>query len=103
MHKERILPWQKKGRWYEFFVESNGTEISLTRSSLEGADIATTYLNFPTGFHVVDFVIDNDSDATSATDYSKNKRLLTSNRQGIKFPAAGNFTYAYVYVFGYFE
>jgi len=103
MTKERILPWQKQGRWYHFFCESTGSAISITAGDIETAVMNGAVLQFPKGFRALTWVVDHDNDTSSAGDFNNKKKLYTDGSVGVYLPTAAQFTAAEVYVFGYFE
>lgn len=102
MTKERILPWQAKGRWYHFFVESNGSAISITAKDDITATMNGAVLQLPKDFHAISWTVDHDNDTSSAADYSNKKKLYADGSTGIYLPTAAQFTAAEVFVFGYF-
>lgn len=104
MHKERILPWQEKGRWYHVFVESDGNAYTLTVSDIEGTTINGTHLKTVDGFHVVDFKYDISSEVGgTASGLTHATYLFADGVQGISLPPKAMFDACHIWVFGYFE
>lgn len=104
MHKERILPWQEKGRWYHFFVESTGTTAKLTTADITDTHITNTQLTMPDDFHIVDVKYDvNAITAASSKTHSHSLILTAEGKQGISLPNVANYDYANIYIFGYYK
>ena len=92
-----------KGRWYRFFVESNGSAITITEKDLE-AQISASYLQMPKDFHVIDTKYDVHTVAGgSAENMQYVLRIYNDNSQAVALPTVDHFDYAYIYVFGYFS
>lgn len=91
-----------KGRWYRFFIESNGSEQTIIEGDLT-ATISSNYLMLPNNFHVIDHVTDiNSPDGGTLASIGNTKRRLANGSQGVLIPTAPNFDWCYVWVFGYF-
>lgn len=91
-----------KGRWYKFFIESDGNDYTMTTSDIEEAFIAYNYLRFPIGFRVLDHIVDCNTHAAPTSLLAVNVSALTDGRQGVALPAKENFDYLTMYVFGHF-
>lgn len=92
-----------KGRWYRFFIESDGSATTLVESDLEGATETSNYLKFPLGFHIVDQKWDINAIAGGTnSNIVMSRRHYTDGCQGLPTPAPANYDWAYIYVFGYF-
>ena len=92
-----------KGRWYRFFVESDGSAITITEKDLEG-QISANYLQMPKDFHVIDTKYDVHTVAGgSAGNMQYVLRIYNDSSQAVELPAVDHFDYAYIYVFGYFS
>ena len=90
-----------KGRWYRFFIKSTGTEITLTKSDIEGAAIENGVIVLPVGYRVIDVVTDINSIAGGSgypTEYG-NKVITGDGRQGYLLPDAEKFDYGFIYLF----
>lgn len=92
-----------KGRWYRFFIESDGSAITLTQSDLEDAVIASGRLKMPKGLHVVDAKYDIHTEAGGSNTFNHITYYAADGAQGVAVPGATAFDYGYVYIFGYFE
>lgn len=102
MFKNKIVPWQNKGRWYEFFIESDGTDYTLTLSPSElgaGVAISGSYLKFDEGWHIIDYVCDIHVDTSSATTFEKGLRMYADGSQGCVLPDKTSFDAMYMWVF----
>lgn len=102
--KNKIAPWQEKGRWYHAFIESTGTALKLTICDLEGVRISGTSLLMPNSdFKLIDVkVVDEDlASGKSLADYTVAKTSGTVAYT--KLPSAGDFTYIDLWFFGYFK
>ena len=92
-----------KGRWYRFFIESDGSDITITEADLT-VQHSTQYMQLPENFHVLDTVYDiNTVSGGTAANMSFVLRTYADGRQGVILPAKDNFDYGYIYVFGYFN
>lgn len=88
------------GRWYRFFIESDGVTITLTNSDISGAVIENNAVVLPEGYRVMDVVTDINSIANSVGDTSQGNKIITSNgRQGYALPNASTFDYSFIYLF----
>ena len=92
-----------RGRWYRFFIESDGSTISITDSDLE-VNHSSQYIQMPKGFHVIDTKYDiHTVEGSSAANMSYVLRTYNDGSQGIIMPGKDAFDYGYVYAFGYFN
>lgn len=100
-NKNLVAPWQSKGRWYHFFIESTGSAAKLTTSDIAGTTISGTKLILPAGYHIVDQKHDYTSvEATSHT-LSSGIYFDADGRQGISFVNVANFTSVDIWLFAY--
>lgn len=99
--KNQIVPWQEKGRWYHFFVESDGSAYTLTTKDISTAAIDGSYLKLPKDFHIIDYKVDLSVDTSAAATYEKGIRLYAAGNQAVVLPDKANFDAADVWVFGY--
>lgn len=103
MKESNIYNPYKKGRWYRFFIESDGNDITITEADLV-VQHSTQYLQMPENFHVLDTVHDIHSiSGGTASNMSHVLRIYADGRQGIIMPGKDNFDYGYIYVYGYFD
>lgn len=100
--ENKIVPWQKRGRWYRFFIESDGTDFKITSGDLEST-IASGYLKLPKKIHALDYIIDINNTAASNRTFAKTFKTFTAGEMGVLLPDVRDFDYMYVYVFGYFD
>lgn len=101
--KNKIAPWQEHGRWYKAFVESDGTDYTLTSCDLEDASVASGILKMPKDFHVVDAKFDINIDSSAAFTFTNTFKGYADGKQGITLPNVANFDYCTLYFFGYFK
>lgn len=89
-----------KGRWYRFFVESNGSVRTITDSDIKDAVLEGNLIKLPLGYRILNVVSDVNC-IPSATDsfISNEVSLTTEGKQAITLPDASVFDYAYIYVF----
>lgn len=99
--KNNIVPWQEKGRWFHFFVESNGTDYTLTTSDITGAAIDGSYLKLPANYHIIDYACDIDVDTSAAATFEKGIRLYADGKQAIVLPGKANIDWVDIQVFAY--
>lgn len=97
--KNNIVPWQEKGRWYKFFIESDGTAYTLTTKEISTAAISGSYLQLPADYHIIDYVVELNVDSSSAATYEKGIRLYADGKQGVVLPDKANIDYATVWIF----
>lgn len=91
-----------KGRWYRFFIESDGAAHTLVESDIDDVEISANYLMLPNGFHIVDFHTDiNSPDGGTMAQLPDAKRRLANGQQGVLIPTAANYDWCYIWVFGY--
>lgn len=100
--RNKLVPFQARGRWYKFFIESDGTNYKLTTSDLEGCEFGTNYIKLPQGYHVVDIAHDVHCEADdSASAGCGVLRLFAGDYQGVQLPVKASFTYMTLWVFAY--
>ena len=100
--RDIIAPWQAKGRWYRFLIESDGENYYLTKSPLEGSDISSNYLRLPGSYHIIDAKGDAHSIGEgTATNAVFTTKLFANGQQGVLLPNKNTFIHAYVWVFAY--
>lgn len=92
-----------KGRWYRFFLESDGETTKITEADLEVTN-ENNILKFPDGFHVVDVKHDiNSVEHVGNVSMIIDLTGFADGSQGISAPVPKAYDYAYIYVFGYFN
>lgn len=98
-----IKPYELDGRWYRFFIESNGNIVTVTDGDLEVVEDGS-YLKFPENFHIHDRMYDIHSVAGApAQNLAIDLRIFQDGTQGIHIPLANQFDYGYIYVYGHFD
>ena len=89
-----------KGRWYRFFIKSTGTEITLTKSDIEGAVIENGAIVLPVGYRVMSSVTDINSILNESSNASQGEKIITNGgKQGYSLPDASTFDYGFIYLF----
>lgn len=101
MHKERILPWQEKGRWYHAFVESDGSTPVLTICDLPGCTVSGTALTLPLDFHAIEVKYTDIDLASGKTLSSNSVKLSSAGKEVLLVPTASDYTYCDIWFFGY--
>lgn len=96
--KNSIAPYEEKGRWYHFFVESDGSALSLTTKDIN-ASVSGSYLQMPADYQIIDYKVALHVDAASAVSFTPGIRLYSNGTQGAILPAASSIDYADVWVF----
>lgn len=93
-----------RGRWYKVFVESDGTELKITTSDIDGVTVQGRAVGFPIGFHIIDVVCDYENlDTVANIDLTP---YIRSANDKFNIWVAENFARydaVNLYVFGYFE
>ena len=92
-----------QGRWYRLFIESDGSDITLTESDLEDAAVSGTRIKLGEDFHALDVVADVHSTAGTAGAVAGGIYIYADGQQAVNTPAKDQFDYATIYVFGYFD
>lgn len=88
------------GRWYRFFIESDGINYTLTNSDIEDAAIVNNALVLPEGYRVMDVVTDINSIVNAAGNASQGNKIITDDgKQGYLLPDVTTFDYSFIYVF----
>lgn len=106
LERNKIAPWQSRGRWYEVFLESNGSAVSFTKGDIGSAGSIVTADNtfaFPADFHLVDVKIDVNTDTGTEKWWQHRTRMYANGSYGIELPSADNFDYLTIYAFGYYD
>lgn len=93
-----------KGRWYRFFIESDGDIIKLTESDIAGAVVSGTRIKTVDNFHITDVKYDITSvEGGTASGIQNTVYIYADGIQAFNIPAKDQFTSAYIYVFGHYE
>ena len=98
-------PYKLKGRWYKFFVESNGENLTLTTSDLKGVVISSRTLKFPEKFRVLHAMFDFNTEggtATSALNLDLIIKRYGNGQQGVNIGEPTAYDYGTIYVYGYY-
>lgn len=104
MYNPKECPAYNHGRWYEFFIESDGSNYTMTTADLDGVTFSGNYLKMPDNFHVVQTLLDiNPYHVEAATSIDLSLRQYADGTQGITLPVRNNMDWCRVYVFGYFS
>lgn len=89
-----------KGRWYRFFVESDGSVKTLTESDIKGAVLENNLIKLPVGNRILDVIFDiNCIPSATGSMISNEVNLTAEGKQSITLPDASVFDYAYIYAF----
>ena len=93
------------GRWYKIFVESDGTDITVTSTDITGVTVNTDALVMPTADWIIGdvkaFAIGESGASASADTSYGTLTISTTGIQQIKLPSADAFTDITYYVFAY--
>lgn len=100
--QNKIVPYEAKGTWYHFFIESDGSTYTLTTSDLDDTIISSSALKYPKGFVPVDFKMAVHNTAVSAATINMSLKIFSNEQQGNTIPGAATFDYMDAWVFGYF-
>lgn len=100
---KRLAPWQSKGKWYFFRIESDGSTANLVKNDLLDSVFTSNTIYFPLGFkplvfRYVDFDIVNEK---SINPYQL--RRAGSGKYYANVFTSANFSFIEFCVFGYFE
>lgn len=104
--KNKLVPWQEQGRWYAIFLESDGTDITFTEGDYGSQGNIVEDDNvfaFEEGFHVLDVKFDVNNDTGTEKWWQHRTRFYANGVSGVELPAADNFDYLTMYVFGYYD
>lgn len=90
-----------EGRWYRFFIESNGSNISIIESDIDSTSMfGTRAISIPHGYSVLNCLLDIHYNVTGiySTSIFGN---VEYNKGGVNIvlPDPEYFDYGYVYVF----
>lgn len=92
----------KKGRWYKFFIESDGVDFTLTTSDIEDAEIDSdnALLVLPLGYQAAEAKVFCLSDglAVGSTGIGA-VSIVAGGQQAIQLPLVTDFEDITVYVF----
>lgn len=101
--KMEMAPWQEKGRWYHFLIESDGSDLSITTSDLDGVEIDSAgSLIFPEGFKIVDAKFCINCVGTSVNTFTPLYVLASTDEQiALAMPDVESCDYFDLWVFGY--
>lgn len=99
--KKEEQPWIQDGRWYHFFIESDGEGYNLTTADISDAEIKTSYIFLPLGYHIVDMKYDVHSIASASSNITMMLRFDGDGRQGITLPPKAQFDYADFWIFAH--
>lgn len=103
IHNEITAPWMAKGRWYQVFIESDGSSYSVTHSDLPvtvSAGSSTVYL--PSHYRILDYKVDINQTADSVLTFKQSMKL-DNDKQGVIIPGVATFDYLTAWIFAYEE
>lgn len=101
--KNKLAPNQKKGRWYKAFIESDGTDYTLTTCDLSDATITSKVLVLPEGIRHTEVHVDIHVDAAAAFTYTPQFKGYAAGTQGITLPDADQFDYMTMWFYAFRE
>lgn len=93
---DKIYDPLNKGRWYRFFIESDGTNVTLTESDIEDATVTTTVLKIPADYKVKTFVYDVEITGGTATQLGLKTATIGWT---LTLPDKAAYDAGYVYIF----
>ena len=101
--KNQIAPWQEQGRWYHLFIESDGTDPTITTSDIEDAGFDSDgYLLMPEAFKIVDTKFCINCVGTEANLFEPAYMLIgTAEQIGVAMPDVDSYDYLDLWIFGY--
>lgn len=93
-----------KGRWYKFFIESDGTEFTLTDSDIGGVSIDSILsdknaLSLPLGYKILSVVPILNSIEGNELESIVNIVVTSTGQQAYLLPPATSFSDIELYVF----
>lgn len=95
------FPYMARGRWYQFFLESDGTDHTITTEDLDGT-LSGDFVKLPELYHIVDVKYDiNFIDDATASVFSYSVKNYADNSQAFPIPPAAKYEDMTVYVFAY--
>lgn len=104
VHDQRNFhPYELPGRWYKFFIESDGSAQTLTTSDIDGAVISSNAIKLPEGWRCVEMAHDIHFDSSSASTFVPGVKYYANGQQAAVIPPAAAFDYADIYVYAYKE
>lgn len=95
--KESYNPYEG-GRWYKFFIESDGTTVTLTSSDIPGAT-AGANLTLPYGYAICQRHFEIHSEDVAVEGPCDWLYIAADGKQFVTLPAASNYDYMTVYLF----
>lgn len=103
LHVKKFLPWQMRGRWYELFIESDGSGYTVTKNPIDGAELVNGIIKLPEGFHIIDVKWNMHSFGASCQHIANMVQCYEDGTQGLVLPQVNCFDslriYAYVEVY----
>jgi len=101
--KNKIAPWQEKGRWYHALIESDGSAYTLTECDLEGCSMyGSGIFKMAAKFQPIDFKITDVDLYPSKTINSHTRKTAADGSFYLTLPSVGDFSYCNIWFFGYF-
>lgn len=95
-------PYNIDGRWYKFFVESDGVNYKLTTSDIPEAVLDGNFITLPVNCHVLNINHDVHTVAGHAQTVANRIRFNADASQSIPLPNANVLDYANIYAFCHF-
>lgn len=95
-------PYHIEGRWYRFFVESDGTAYTLTSSDIPDVELDGNFITLPVNCHVLDIKHDVHTVIGHAQTVTNRIRFNADATQSIPLPNPNVLDYAYIFAFCHF-
>lgn len=97
------FPYLTKGRWYQFFIESDGVDHTITTGDLTGS-LSGDFVKLPEGYQIIDtkYNINFIEDATAAV-FSYSVKNYADGTQAFPIPGADKYEDLTAYVFAVYD
>ena len=88
-----------KGRWYRFFIESNGNANILVESDIDGTVIDNNFLILPSRYKILSVVPNINFDISSSTIDTLSYMVINKGRMAFKLPLKNSIYNMELYIF----
>lgn len=94
-------PLYRNGRWYEAFITSDGTSLTVEQSDVKDILVKEKSIAFPENFHVIEAYTDYATKPGKSGSLHPTISVDTKGRQCVSIASAGLFEEVHIYVFGH--
>lgn len=104
MFEQKVFPYMNRGRWYEFRIVSDGSEMAVGVNPSLDVSYSGGYIKLPNGFHIIDVKYDISFLADAKGDVlTPSIKTYAGGVQAFPIPKPDKFDHLTAWVFANYE